>query len=103
MIVKPIEAGDHMTHLEDILKVVRKYKMQINPRNCAFGVKTKSLSGTYLTDKWVEVIPSKYITVIDMEALKTNRGTQKLNRMLMLLSRSISKIGPSCVAILKIS
>ena len=38
MLVKSIVAGDHVDHLGQMYKILRKYQMKLNPLKCAFGV-----------------------------------------------------------------
>ncbi|XP_075082161.1 uncharacterized protein LOC142166784 [Nicotiana tabacum] len=38
MLVKSLNAGDHLNHLREIFDILRKYNMKLNPEKCAFGV-----------------------------------------------------------------
>ncbi|XP_070014723.1 uncharacterized protein [Nicotiana sylvestris] len=38
MLVKTQHSGDHISHLSDTFKILRKFNMKLNPEKCAFGV-----------------------------------------------------------------
>ena len=38
MLVKSKVAEDHIKHLGQMFKILRKYQMKLNPLTCAFGV-----------------------------------------------------------------
>ena len=38
MLVKSKVASDHIAHLTDTFKILRAYRMKLNPLKCAFGV-----------------------------------------------------------------
>ena len=39
MITKSKIPKEHVEHLEETFRLLRKYKMKFNPEKCAFGVK----------------------------------------------------------------
>ena len=45
MLVKSLEAEDHISHLQQAFSTLRKYNMKLNPAKCSFGVPANS-SGT---------------------------------------------------------
>ncbi|XP_022891957.1 uncharacterized protein LOC111406817 [Olea europaea var. sylvestris] len=38
MLVKSLEAEDHITHLNSTFQILRRYRMRLNPLKCSFGV-----------------------------------------------------------------
>ena len=38
MLVKSKKAEDHVKHLDEMFKILRKYQMKWNPQKCVFGV-----------------------------------------------------------------
>ena len=38
MLVKSLEAEDHIFHLQQAFSTLRKYNMKLNPTKCSFGV-----------------------------------------------------------------
>ena len=47
MLVKSRVVGDHMTHLGEMLVVLRKYKMKLNSLKCAFVVSSRKFFGVH--------------------------------------------------------
>ena len=38
ILVKLKKAEDHIKHLREMFKILRRYQMKLNPQKCAFGV-----------------------------------------------------------------
>ena len=38
MVVKSQEKSQHVRHLEEVINILRRYRIQLNPKKCAFGV-----------------------------------------------------------------
>lgn len=38
ILVKPLNAGDHLSHLQETFDNYKKYNMKLNPKKSAFGV-----------------------------------------------------------------
>lgn len=47
MLVKSLEAEDHIMHLEQAFSTLRRYKMKLNPSKCSFGVSSGKFSRIY--------------------------------------------------------
>ena len=45
MLVKSKLASDHVTHLTDMFKILRVYRMKLNPFKCAFSVASRKFLG----------------------------------------------------------
>ena len=45
MLVKSKFASNHVTHLTDTFKILRAYRMKLNPFKCAFGMASKKFLG----------------------------------------------------------
>ena len=91
MIVKLDEQSQHRRHLEVVFNYVRQYNMRLNPEKCTFGVKAGKFLGFYLTEWGIEANPDKCRVVLEMEPPSSKERIMKLNGMLMVLSRFISK------------
>ena len=48
MLVKSNVASDHVAHLIDMFRILRAYRMKLNPLKCAFGVASKKFLGFML-------------------------------------------------------
>lgn len=38
ILVKSVQAGDHLTHLTEMFDILHVYEMKLNLNKCAFGV-----------------------------------------------------------------
>ena len=45
MLVKSKAVSDHITHLTDTFKILRTYRMKLNPLKCTFGVASGKFLG----------------------------------------------------------
>jgi len=45
MLVKSKEKENHMDNLKETFKILRKYKMKLNPTKCVFGVSSGKFLG----------------------------------------------------------
>ena len=45
MLVKSKVASDHVAHLTDTFKILRAYRMKLNPLKCAFSVTSRKFLG----------------------------------------------------------
>ena len=49
MLVKSLEAEDHISHLQQAFSTLRKYNMKLSPAKCSFGVSSGKLLGYIVT------------------------------------------------------
>lgn len=66
-LVKSMHAKDHCQHLTEMLGVLRKHEMKLNPKKCAFGVS----SGKFLDHivySGIKENLEKIQTIIEMRA-----------------------------------
>lgn len=38
MMIKTVEPTNHVKDLEEVFRVIREYRMRLNPKKCIFGV-----------------------------------------------------------------
>lgn len=55
MIVKSLKEQDHLSHLRQAFKVLRKYGMKLNLAKCSFGVTPRKFLGYLDTKRGIEV------------------------------------------------
>lgn len=67
MLIKSKRKVDHMVDLNNTFEVLRKYKMKLNPRKCAFSVSSK-VFGPYCDIKRDRSLLKKIL--IEIESLK---------------------------------
>ena len=51
MLVKSLEADDHISHLQQAFSTLRKYNMKLKPAKCSFGVSSGKFLG-YIVTNW---------------------------------------------------
>ena len=49
MLVKSVEAANHIAHLEEAFDILRKHRMMLNPSKCIFGVSSGKFLGFLVT------------------------------------------------------
>ncbi|KAL0456598.1 UNVERIFIED_CONTAM: hypothetical protein Slati_0999000 [Sesamum latifolium] len=76
MLVKSKKAQDHVKDLEETFSVLRKYKLKLNPGKYAFGVRGGRFLGFMITQRGIEVNPSKIKAILDMKALSNVNEVQ---------------------------
>ena len=68
MLVKSKVASDHVAHLIDTFKILRTYRMKLNPLKCAFGVASKKFLG-FMVNQWgIEANLEKIRALLDMRS-----------------------------------
>ena len=59
MIARSQTEEEHLVHLHKLFERLRKYKLRLNPNKCTFGVCSGKLLGFIVSNKGIEVDPSK--------------------------------------------
>ena len=73
MIAKSREPEDHFACLKKFFDRLRKYKLCLNPNNCAFGVSFEKLLGYIVSQREIEVDLSKARAIVEMPPPKTKK------------------------------
>jgi len=72
MIVKSKDRGSHIINLRKF-KRIKEYRLKLNPQNCTFGVTARKLLGFLVSDRGIEVDPSKIKTILEMPPPKNEK------------------------------
>ncbi|KAL0373589.1 UNVERIFIED_CONTAM: hypothetical protein Sradi_3274600 [Sesamum radiatum] len=91
MLVKSKKVEEHVKDLEETFLVLRKYKLELNPAKCAFGVQGGRFLGFMVTQRGIEANPLKIKAIIDMKVPTCRNEAQRLTGRIAALSRLISK------------
>ncbi|KAL0359896.1 UNVERIFIED_CONTAM: hypothetical protein Sangu_0839000 [Sesamum angustifolium] len=91
MLVKRKEAQKHVAGLEEMLSVLRKYRLKLNLEKCAFGVQEGGFLGFMVTQKGIEANPLKIKAILDMKAPTNINEVQRLTGTIATLSHFISR------------
>ena len=75
--------------------------MRLNPTKCAFGVSSGKFLGFMVHQRGIEANPDKIRAVIDLLPPRKAKDIQKLNGMIVALSRFISKLTDRCLPFFK--
>ena len=68
MLVKSKVASDHIGHLANMFKIIRTYRMKLNPLKCAFGVASGKFLGFMVNQRGIEANPKKIQALLDMQS-----------------------------------
>lgn len=91
MLVKSIQAKDHLRHLDEMFSIQRKYKMKLNSNKCMFKVSSSKFLGYMFNQRRVKANLDKIRAVLEMAFLKTVKDVQRLVGRLTALSMIILK------------
>ena len=73
MIVKSKNREGHITNLRKFFERIKEYKLRLNLQKCTFGVTTGKLLGFLVSDRRIEVDPSKIKAILDMPPPKSEK------------------------------
>ncbi|KAL0446142.1 UNVERIFIED_CONTAM: Pro-Pol polyprotein [Sesamum latifolium] len=90
MLGKSKEARNHVD-LEETFAILRKYRLELNPRKCAFGVSEGRFLGFMVTQRGIEANPAKIKAILDMRPHTNVNEVQRLTGRIVTLSRFFSK------------
>ncbi|XP_070036390.1 uncharacterized protein [Nicotiana tomentosiformis] len=79
MVVKSLNVGDHLKHLQETFDVLRKNNMKRNPEKCTFGVSSGKFLGFLVSQRRIEVKPDKIKAIDDIpDQLSNVKEVQRL-------------------------
>ena len=76
MLVKSMRETQHLDDLQKTFDMLRRYKMKLNPRKCAFGVASGKFLGFMVSQRGIEVNPDKIHAILNMEPPKTTKTSK---------------------------
>ena len=68
MITKFKIPKEHVEHLEETFKLLRKYKMKLNLEKYAFGVESGKFLGFMVSHRGIEANPEKFQAIVQMRS-----------------------------------
>ena len=66
MIVKSKDRGSHTINFRKFFERIKEYRFRFNPQKCTFGVIAKKLLGFLVSDRGIEVDPSKIKAILEI-------------------------------------
>src|SRR5690606_29909993 len=91
MLVKSLDANDHIKHLTTCFNSLNKYKMKLNPTKCTFCVTSGEFLRYIVTKRGIEGNPKKIAAIADLPSPKNTRQVQRFTGRIAALNRFISR------------
>ncbi|XP_022558234.1 uncharacterized protein LOC111206141 [Brassica napus] len=92
MLVKSLEAENHISHLQQAFSTLRKYNMKLNPAKCSFGDSSGKFLGYIVTHRGIEANPDQIRAIHSIPSPRSVKEVQKLTGRMAALSRFISRL-----------
>ena len=73
MIVKFKDRKGHIVNLRKFFERIKEYRLRLNPQMCTFGVIVGKFLGFLVSDRGIEVDPSKIKAILDMPPPKSEK------------------------------
>ena len=99
MIVKSKERECHIVNLRRFFERIKEYRLGLNLQNCTFGVTAEKLLGFLVSDRKIEVDPTKIKAILEMPPSKSEKEKgdfwANYNTSTDLLPNSLPLVSPS--------
>lgn len=102
MLVKRIQAANHINDLTEAFQTLRQYGMKFKPSNCAFGVSLGKFLGFILSRRGIEANLEKVRAVLEMQAPRNTKQLQQLTWRIAVLNQFIFQSTKKCFPFFKI-
>ena len=76
MIAQSRTTQDHLTDLRKLFQCLKKYQLRLNPNKCAFGVTSGKLLGFIVSDRGIEINPTKVQAIQSMPRQKQRKRSE---------------------------
>jgi len=90
MVITTQQKEQHAADLEELFTIIAKYRLNLNPKKCVFGVDAGKFLGFLLTERGIEANPEKCAAIINMRSLISVKEVQQLMGRMTALSRFVS-------------
>ena len=102
MIVKSKDRVSHTINLRKFFERIKKFRLRLNPEKCTFGVTAGKLLGFLVSDRGIEVDPSKIKAILEMLQPKSEKEIRGFLGRLQYISQFIAKLTSTCKPIFKL-
>ena len=96
MIVKSEEREGHYTALQKFFQRIREFRLRLNPQKCTFGVTAGKMLGFLITQRGIEIDPSKIKAILEMPPPRTEKEVRGFLGKVQFIRRFISKLTLTC-------
>ncbi|KAG7564288.1 Retrotransposon gag domain [Arabidopsis suecica] len=97
MLVKSLQAGDHIQHLNACIDIMDKYQMKLNPTKCTFGVTSSEFLGYIVIERGTEANPKQINVILELLSPQNKREVQHLTGRIAGLNRFIARSADKCL------
>ena len=73
IIVTSKERKDHIVNLRKFFERIKEYRLRLNSQKCTFGVTARKLLGILVSDRGIEIDPSKIKVILEMPPPKSEK------------------------------
>ena len=102
IIVKSKDTGSHTINLRKLFERIKQYRLRLNPQKCTFGIAAGKLLGFLVSDRGIEVDPSRIKVILEMPPPKSEKEIKGFLGQLQYISRFIAKLTSTCEPIFKL-
>jgi len=102
IIVKSRDREGHTANLRRFFDRLWQFNMRLNPAKCTFGVTAGKLLGVMITQRGIEIDPSKIKAISEMPTPKTEKEIRGFLGRVQYISRFISRLAMVCEPIFKL-
>ena len=102
MIVKSKDRESHTMNLRKFFGRIKEYRLRLNPQKCTFGVTAGKLLGFLMSDRRIEVDPSKIKAILEMPPPRSEKEIRGFLGRLQYISQFIVKLTSTCEPIFKL-
>ncbi|XP_039156062.1 uncharacterized protein LOC120287353 [Eucalyptus grandis] len=102
MIAKSRQGEDHVEILRRLFDRLRKFKLRLNPAKCIFEAKSGKLLGFMVSNKGIEIDPSKVKAICDLKPPSTIKEVRNLLGRLNYVVRFISQLSETAKPFFKL-
>ena len=102
MIVKSKDGESCTINLRKFFERIKEYRLRLNPQKCTFRVITGKLLGFLVSNRGIEVDPSKIKAILEMLPPRSEKEIKGFLGRLQYISRFIAKLTSTCEPIFKL-
>ena len=102
MIMKSKNRESHITNLRKFFERIKEYRLRLNSQKCTFGVIAGKLLGFLVSDRGIEVDPSKIKAILEMLPPKSEKEIKGFLGRLQYINRIIAKLTSTYEPIFKL-
>ncbi|KAL5732314.1 hypothetical protein ACOSQ2_032006 [Xanthoceras sorbifolium] len=96
-----LRTSDHRVNLEETFKTLRRYKMKLNLKKCAFGVYSGKFLSFMVHHCGINANPDKIKAIQELRSPRTTKEIQGLTWNIVSLARFISRLTDRCLLFFK--